>query len=718
MAFRGFSTYLDLYVALRNHKDLRDYDNLFNTLKSSTNVQLSESDVTDLKNWCRRFCYRVYTKWVQSRRTVDRFINKNGEWLNSDIVWPDCFKENVVDTEEANENEAEEVVSPSKSDASTSTYTSPRKRFEDLSTRHKRRRVNENVASCSRSDELLHTVESILKSAGKNDMARIMKNLLENPEHVSTVLNVLETKQNPSLREVPTHKALALYVYLQLSKWRYITLRDFSLKEGHAKYPSYYLLVKEKLKCYPAKEDITVTETSAKIRIQALLDLTVRRLIDSLESNFDAGEPLVLHSKWGFDGASSQSIYHQTTTTSEQDLSSVFMASLVPLKLVTSSGSIVWQNDRPSSTTYCRPISFTFMKETEANVKAEMEIFETEIRELNPTDCGNATVTHNLWLTMIDGKVHSIISGTSAAVCDLCKARPSEMNNLEEVRAKPVNTDLYKHGFSSLHAWIRSMECLLHIAYRMDIKSWQAKGDENKKKVKDKKEAIQEAFRRSTGLLLDVVKQGSGNTNTGNAARRFFANPETTAEITKLDVNLIRRLAVILQCISSGEKIQVQKFKLYCDETANLFVELYPWYNMPASLHKLLIHGSQIVDHLSVVPIGFLSEEASEARNKDFRKFREYHTRKHSSIATNEDILHNLLLSSDPLLTSLRPKMTNKAKKSSFSELDDLLIVDQSELEFIDVSTDTLAACSDVEEDDDDNNDHDVVIDEDEENIV
>ncbi|KAF9417929.1 hypothetical protein HW555_005074 [Spodoptera exigua] len=284
--------YLDLYVALRNHKDLRDYDHLFDTLKSNTNVQLSESDVTDLKNWCRRFCYRVYTKWVQSRRTVDKFINKNEEWLNSDIVWPDCFKENVVDTEEANENEAEEVVSPSKSDASTSTYTSPRKRFEDLSTRHKRRRFY---------------------TAWK--LSRILR-----------FLKFLLTKR---------------LLYTFTSKWRYVTLRDFSLKEGHAKYPSYYLLVKEKLKCYPAKEDITVTETSAKIRIQALLDLTVRRLIDSLESNFDAGEQLVLHS---------------------------------------------------------------YFKETEANVKAEMEIFETEIRERNPTDCGKATVTHNLWLTMIDGK--------------------------------------------------------------------------------------------------------------------------------------------------------------------------------------------------------------------------------------------------------------------------------------------------------------------------
>lgn len=85
------------------------------------------------------------------------------------------------------------------------------------------------------------------------------------------------------------------------------------------------------------------------------------------------------------------------------------------------------------------------------------------------------------------------------------------------------------------------------------------------------------------------------------------------------------------------------------------------------------MHGAEIVGHLSVVPIGFLSEEASEARNKDFRKYRENHTRKHSNIATNEDILHNLLLSSDPLLTSIRPKLNNKMKVSSFKEVEDLL---------------------------------------------
>lgn len=44
-------------------------------------------------------------------------------------------------------------------------------------------------------------------------------------------------------------------------------------------------------------------------------------------------------------------------------------------------------------------------------------------------------------------------------------------------------------------------------------------------------------------------------------------------------------------------------------------------------------------------------------RNKDFRNYRESHPRTVSRTATNEDILHNLLLSSDPKITSLRPQM-------------------------------------------------------------
>ena len=51
-----------------------------------------------------------------------------------------------------------------------------------------------------------------------------------------------------------------------------------------------------------------------------------------------------------------------------------------------------------------------------------------------------------------------------------------------------------------------------------------------------------------------------------------------------------------------------------------------------------------------------LSEEALEARNKDFRRNRELSTMKCSHIQTMTDLLHSLLYSSDPLISSLSKK--------------------------------------------------------------
>lgn len=36
---------------------------------------------------------------------------------------------------------------------------------------------------------------------------------------------------------------------------------------------------------------------------------------------------------------------------------------------------------------------------------------------------------------------------------------------------------------------------------------------------------------------------------------------------------------------------------------------------MPATLHKLVVHGAEIIRH-SIIPIGQMSEEASEETNK------------------------------------------------------------------------------------------------------
>jgi hypothetical protein len=116
-----------------------------------------------------------------------------------------------------------------------------------------------------------------------------------------------------------------------------------------------------------------------------------------------------------------------------------------------------------------------------------------------------------------------------------------------------------------------------------------------------------------------------------------------------VDVELIRRFSIILQTIVCGHPINEKKIGIYAFNTAKLYVSKY----MPASVHKILIHGEKII-RSAILPIGQLSEEAQEARNKDYKQTRLHHARKCSRSATNEDIVHMLLASSDPLITNIR----------------------------------------------------------------
>ena len=74
---------------------------------------------------------------------------------------------------------------------------------------------------------------------------------------------------------------------------------------------------------------------------------------------------------------------------------------------------------------------------------------------------------------------------------------------------------------------------------------------------------------------------------------------------------------------------------------------------MPTSVHKLLIHGAEIVKY-ALLPIGQLSEDAQESRNKDIKNFRLHHSRKCSRESNMRDIFNRLLSTSDPFLSSIR----------------------------------------------------------------
>ena len=88
---------------------------------------------------------------------------------------------------------------------------------------------------------------------------------------------------------------------------------------------------------------------------------------------------------------------------------------------------------------------------------------------------------------------------------------------------------------------------------------------------------------------------------------------------------------------------------------------------MPVTVHKVSLHGKEIINAV-MLPIGLLSEEAQEARNKDYKKYRLFHARKCNRVLTNTDVMHQLLISSDPFISSIR-----RQHKKKVLDLDDLV---------------------------------------------
>ena len=101
---------------------------------------------------------------------------------------------------------------------------------------------------------------------------------------------------------------------------------------------------------------------------------------------------------------------------------------------------------------------------------------------------------------------------------------------------------------------------------------------------------------------------------------------------------------------------------------------------MSSTLHKILIHGSAIIS-TSVLPVGMLAEEASEARNKSYKNFRKNHSRKSSREATLTDLFYRSMDSTDPKIStvSLMTRLNKNKKLPLPHEVIQLLAVPEIE---------------------------------------
>lgn len=115
-----------------------------------------------------------------------------------------------------------------------------------------------------------------------------------------------------------------------------------------------------------------------------------------------------------------------------------------------------------------------------------------------------------------------------------------------------------------------------------------------------------------------------------------------------------------MSTINSKKEVDKERFEKYTNETLTLINKLYPWRPITPTVHKVLAHTREIMDH-NILPLGELTEEAQEAKNRDVKQYRLFNTRKCCKTAQNSDLMNHLLLSSDPVLHTIRTKWLPEA---------------------------------------------------------
>lgn len=596
----------------------------------------SDEDMKKIKQDLSRFKSEIKRRWTDSHYKEDLFLKNNDTWLDGTFVIPKV----AIRTGR------------------------PHKCFSELSERSKRRKT-EDLRKHTELQVLTYATQSKLGETGKRDASSVLKEILTSPKRASKYKKAFsETTQQATPSQLTSIQALSMFVEADLSRRQYEIIRNTNKKL----YPCYSVIQKSKQECYPNKESYRVTETCVEIKLQSLMDHTATRLLTHIEEVLPLDEEerrsLLIMCKWGCDGAQQAQFKQKFECDSDSD-ANLFQSSFVPLRLICSTNDkVLWQNPTPSSPRYCRPIRIRFIKETKDVTNEEINYVKNAANDLQKTEVklGEKTylVKHSMMLTMVDGKVCNAATNTTSTMrCYICGLTSKDFNCL--TKKGDVKPEALDFGLSILHARIRFFESILHLAYKLPVKKWQLRTENDKTTAKQKKLDIQEEFRVKMGLIVDVPKPNFVNTNDGNTSRRFFADHELSAEITGIDVNFLYRLKVILEALSSGHKIDTEKFSIYAKETAEQYVALYPWHPMTPTLHKILMHGSEIIDK-ALLPIGQLSEEAAEARNKHIRLYRQNFARKFSREACNMDVMNRLLLSSDPLLTGMRPIPKKKTK--------------------------------------------------------
>lgn len=369
-----------------------DLEEVLNQVSSRLDVPRSDKLMADIKHQ-----FQVYVK----QQNKNRSVTSTSRNLDEETV---LFRRNYV----------QKLKRP----------------LEEVSDRQQRRRLSNFMEVSKAQADAENTSPTKMFAFG------LKNKYLQNKDVAKVGQSIFKDRQLPD-GHVSMEVASAVFETGKMSKRIYTDIRLLLKAAGADVLPPYDKLHAFKNERRPAVEKLVNPFSGVRFNYLKCLEMTSSQLLSSLKLpafNNLTEVHMTLHD--GLDGSGGHSIFNQIGSVETNNII-MFMFRVENLKTV--NGEVIWENQSHASSSSCRPVMLMMGKETRENCEIVTTLQKERQNAKFPVKYQDKIINVEVQakMSMIDGKMHSCISGLGGAFCCLCT------NSKEQCKDK----DLIKSGF-------------------------------------------------------------------------------------------------------------------------------------------------------------------------------------------------------------------------------------------------------------------------------
>lgn len=271
-----FYTRLSLYNLIKESGITKiDEQVSYLTFHIQRSTKSSDEEAQKIRKTVYTFLWKLREKKAKCNRKENAFLTKNTEWLETSLSF-ELPKLKV------------------------GVRGRPDKAFDTCSERAKRFKTQDIRETCSK-EMLAYATQMSYRAGGRSDIARKITDLTSQPLQPPSPKPESKSTNKTGMSD---DEGLAMVIDADLSRNQYEIIREKSKV-----FPSYKCIQNAKKRCYPEPEYFRITEYSAEIQLQALLNLTSKRLCMAQENDFNILDDTVKYVKVNYADTSFSLIY-------------------------------------------------------------------------------------------------------------------------------------------------------------------------------------------------------------------------------------------------------------------------------------------------------------------------------------------------------------------------------------------------------------------------